>query len=61
MTQVAGVPLIWRVSAGHPVLRDPPGDPNVSGFELTNLKLSYTAIAQDGSVYRLAEGVASLE
>ncbi|MBA3479854.1 MAG: hypothetical protein H0T52_15865 [Lautropia sp.] len=61
VTQVAGVPLIWRVSAGHPVLRDPPGDPNVSGFELTNLKLSYTAIAQDGSVYRLAEGVASLE
>jgi hypothetical protein len=61
VAQVSGVPPIWRVSADYPVRRVPDVDPQNQEVDLTDLEFSYSAIAQDGSVYRIADGVATLE
>jgi hypothetical protein len=63
VTPVAGVSPIWRVSADFPVERDTVGDPNIDpeDIQVTHLALSHTAIAQDGTIYRLSGATATVE
>jgi hypothetical protein len=65
---VASVPPIWRVSVdfplNHTTEQDPqnePEDQDPDDIIVTELILSYTAIAQDGTVYRLTGPTATLE
>lgn len=65
---VAGVTPIWRVSADFPIDRDQEHDPNddpdfpdPDDNLVTQLVLSYNAIAQDGTVYRLSDATATPE
>ena len=53
---------IWRVSADFPTTRDTGSvNPNVEVVELRQQRLSHSAIAVDGSIYRLTDDMAPAE
>lgn len=62
VSQVANVPAIWRVSADYPATRTPETfDRDEEDIEVTQLLLKYSAIALDGSIHSLTNGVATAE